>query len=253
MPEGGQEDKIIAYLNDLASNRYRFMNPSPFRKNHRYLTSRIIFKIHELEHLVDQIEARCKGQVMGLIRHPIATTISRRVFPRLELFVKSPFYRHSILTYEQCREVDHIWARGSSFEKGIMSWAYENLLLLRSSGKRGRLLISYEEALLNTVKTCTLLHEKLGLPNLGRLIAAVGMPSTNIAMSGEDTLRILSTDDDTVRRHRLVTKWRGKVTQTQEESAHNILAIFGIDAYVRDRFVPTERYLNFSDTPIPHV
>ena len=81
MPETGDPERVIRYLNALATGEYRFMNPAPFRPHHRWFTHRIVFKIHELEHLIGRIALECHGQVVYLLRHPIPTTQSRRVLP----------------------------------------------------------------------------------------------------------------------------------------------------------------------------
>jgi hypothetical protein len=248
MPDGHKEQQILDYLNALAANRYRFMNPPPLRKNHRFLTTRIVFKIHELEHLMDAVAEHCNGQVVYLLRHPIATTLSRFVHPRLEHFVNSKYYRTEVLSNIQVREVDKLWSLGSDQQKGIMSWCFENLIPLQRLQRDKWVTISYEELLLNAVPTCQMLSSRLDLKDLTRLLKAVGEPSTNIEMSNRDTLQIMQRQDDMERRRRLVTKWKSRVNERDEKSAFEILALFGIDVYVAGRFTPTRKYLNFPDT-----
>ena len=92
-PENCDHDKVIGFLEALKHNRYRFLNPAPFRKFYRPITRRIVFKIHELEHMIDEIATRCDCHILYLIRHPIPNSLSRSVVPRLEYFLKSDFYR----------------------------------------------------------------------------------------------------------------------------------------------------------------
>ena len=248
MPDGHKNQQIFDYFNALASNHYRFMNPPPLRRNHRFITTRIVFKIHEIEHLMDAVAEHCNGQVLYLLRHPIATTLSRTLYPRLEHFVHSKYYRTEVLSKNQVREIDTLWSVGSDQQKGIMSWCFENLIPLRRLQMSEWVTISYEELLLNAESSCQMLYRRLDLRNLSRLLETVGEPSTNIAMSQHDTLQIMQRTDDRERRKRLVTKWRTKLSENDEKSAFEILELFGIDVYETGRFAPTKNYLNFPET-----
>ena len=249
MPGARMDQQVLDYLNALAKNRYRFMNPPPLRKHHRFITTRIIFKIHEVEHLMDAVAEQCDGQVVYLLRHPIATTLSRAVFPRLEQFVHSEYYRTQILSREQVREIDSLWRLGSGLQKGTMCWCFENLLPLRKLKDNDWVATSYEELLLNAERTCRMLARRLDLTDLPRLLSAVGEPSANIQMSHDDTLQIMQCQDNTERRRRLVTKWKARVSDQDEESAFDVLALFQLDPYEPGRFTPTQKYLHFPDTP----
>jgi hypothetical protein len=131
MPDTNSPDALVRYMDDLAANRYPHMNPPPFRPLHRFRTDRIVFKIHELEHLVGTLAKRCHAQVVYLLRHPVPTTLSRQVFPRLQLFLWSPYYRSVIGDDRKLREIKRIVAHGSHLERGTVSWCYENLVPLR--------------------------------------------------------------------------------------------------------------------------
>jgi hypothetical protein len=248
MPEGGQSDRIIGCLTMLEQNRFRFMNPPPFRKNHRLLTSRIIFKIHELEHLINEIKARCDGLVLYLLRHPIATTISRHTFPRLPAFVGSAYYRDQFLTAGQLLEIERIVEHGSALERGIVSWCYENLVPLKQADSGDWLFLTYEELLLNAPKTCALLASRLALEDPARMLAAVREPAANIAMSTKQTQDILLSEQGMQRARHLVKKWKTQVSDEDEHRCFDILELFGLDTYAFGRYVSNDRYLHFPDT-----
>jgi hypothetical protein len=250
MPEANRRADIIAYLRALQQNRYRFMNPPPFRKNYRALTRRIVFKIHELEHLIRDIELECNGQIFYLLRHPIPTTLSRYVLPRIELFLESPYYNEGLLDANQVREIRRVAEHGSFFERGIISWCYENFIPLKSSESRDWFFLTYEELLLNSHHTCELMGTTLDLPDIPRMLRAVGQPSANIAMSKQDTLRILDDEDERRRKLRLVTKWQHKVTEQHQASFDQIMTIFGLDVYHSSSFLAHSRYLHDPSTRI---
>jgi len=147
MPDTGDPERIVGYLNALAHGRYRYMNPRPFRRNHRLLTDRIVFKIHELEHLVGFIAERWHGSILYLLRHPIPTTLSRRVFPRLDLFLRSDYYAGLLGDGAGLEEIRALGARGTHLQRGTVSWCYENLIPLRFCDFDA-LVVTYEELVL---------------------------------------------------------------------------------------------------------
>ena len=79
-------------------NKHKIMNPPPFRRNYNFITTRVIFKIHAIEHLINIIKDELDAQIVFLLRHPIATTISRYELPRLEYFVESEYFRKKVET-----------------------------------------------------------------------------------------------------------------------------------------------------------
>lgn len=248
MPDAGRDNDLIRFLQELQQNRHRFMNPPPFRRHHRFLTNRIVFKIHGLEHLINEIKNRCNGSIVYLLRHPIPTTLSRHVLPRLDHFMASCHYRNNYLNETQAREIRKIHCGGTDFQRGILSWCFENLIQLRFTDTRDWLLVTYEELLLNSGKTCRTLADRLGLPSVDTMIAAVETPAANIKMSKQDTLRILQGGDEQNRKRALVAKWKDRISDADERSCFEILELFGLDAYRYNQFVAHERYLHHADT-----
>jgi hypothetical protein len=249
MPDGGREKDIIRYLRDLQANRYRFMNPLPLRRHYRPLTNRIVFKIHSLEHMINDIKDACNGSVVFLLRHPIPTTLSRNVFPRLENFLASRVYRERYLSDAQMKEIQRINDSGTVLQKGVLSWCFENLVPLRHGDSKDWLFVTYEEALLNSEKLCDTMARRLNLPRPDLMLRSINTPAANITMSRRDTLDILRDPNEVQRRKNLVTKWKGKVVKEPDERAcFDILDLFGIDAYRFGSFVAHQRYLHCNDT-----
>jgi len=244
MPDSGQGESALSYLDGLARNRFPHMNPPPFGKYHRLLTSRIVFKILAMEHMIDEIKSRCAGQVVYLIRHPLATSISRKVLPRLDLFVESAFYRDRYLSPRQAEEIRRLHEKGTPLQRAVLSWCFENLIPLKHSPREDWLLLSYEELLLNTRECCALVQNRLGLEDLGLMLKAAGEPAANIYLSTDDTRRIMADPDEARKKRTLITKWRDRVTPEEEASAFEVLALFELDPYEPERFMPTARYLH---------
>jgi Sulfotransferase family len=246
MPETNSTDALVGYINDLAANRYPHMNPPPFRPLHRFRTNRIVFKIHELEHLVGTLATRCNAQVVYLLRHPVPTTLSRVVFPRLEMFLGSPYYRGIIGDERTLREIERIVANGSHLERGIVSWCYENLVPLRHRDFDG-LFVTYEELVVNPVRSCDLLLERLRFRHREAMLAAFDQPAANIEMSKTVTRSTFADPDGRKRRTYLVTKWLQRVTSAECAAVSSILQLFGIETYTADDPMP-QQHLHFGDT-----
>jgi len=246
MPDTNSPDALVKYMNDLAANRYPHMNPPPFRPLHRLRTDRIVFKIHELEHLVGTLATRCNAQVVYLLRHPVPTTLSRAVFPRLELFLWSPYYRGLIGNEQTLREIERIVAHGSHLERGIISWCYENIVPLRHPDFDG-LFVTYEELVMNPLRSCDLLLDRLHFHDRSAMLAAFDQPAGNIEMSKTVTRSMFADSDERKRRTYLVTKWLQRMTAAEHATVAAILDLFGIDTYTADDPMP-RRHLHFDDT-----
>ncbi len=248
MPDSGQDEKILDFLVKLRSNHFRFMNPPPFRKNHRFLTSRIIFKIHELEHMIDSIQEFFNAHVIYLLRHPIPTTLSRFQLPRIDLFVSSSHYRERFLTTEQHSESVKLLRDGSQFQRGILSWCFENLIPMLPADDQDRIVITYEELVLNTARWCDRLCRELDMTDRQGMLASAGEPSTNIELSDAATQRVVANSNRLDSKRFLVTKWADKVTEEQVSQAYDILDLFDFNLYPRGSFLAEDRYLAFQDT-----
>ena len=248
MPDTGDPDRVVHYIHDMVDGRYPFMNPPPFRPHHRFFTNRIVFKIHELEHLIGVMAARCNGQVVYLLRHPIPTTLSRKVLPRLELFTSSKYYSTLIGDEARLAEIRRLAATGNHLQRGVVSWCYENLVPLKHRDFEG-LFVAYEELVLNPVKSAELLLNRLQFTDKQAMIRAFGQPAANIAMSSTETRQMWGTADDRTRRGYLVAKWLSKISERDTRAVADVLALFGIDDYSADRVLPHPRQLHFTDTP----
>jgi hypothetical protein len=251
MPEADNKDRLIQYLKDLSANRIGGMNPPPFRKHHRFFTNRVVFKIHELEHMASTLEQELGAQVLYLLRHPIATAMSRNVLPRLELFMNSPYYREAYLDEAGLKAISRVYDHGTNIERGVLAWCFENVDALRCEDVKDWVFITYEELLLNSVKACRYLADRLALDDVGAMLRSVGEPSVNINLSGEDTHRILKEADERDKKRKLVTKWKSKVDDEGERAAMDLLPLFGLDAYSAGRFIANRRFLLFEDTTDP--
>lgn len=247
MPETNDADVIIGFLQDLQAGRRGYMNPTPFQRNHRVFTRRALFKIHEIEHLIHEVENRCNASIVYLLRHPIATSISRHTLPRLDLFLRSPYYAAILEPAARLAEVRALASTGSPLQRAVVSWCFENLIALSRPGKRW-LVVTYEELVLNPAKSCELLLARLDLPDRRAMMSTFERPAANITMSHAETLEAMCSPDARQRRYKLVTKWMNQISEQDIEDAAQVLTAFGIDAYSAHSALAASRYLHFDDT-----
>ncbi len=248
MPEAEREEDIIQYLRELSNNKIGVMNPTPFRKYWNFYTKRIVFKIHELEHLINPIKEKCNGQILYLLRHPIPTSLSRNVLPRLDLYLNSDFYTKKYLTPEKFIRIKNICETGSKLEQGVIAWCLENILPLKYSDTSDWLFVTYEELLLKPYTVCHVMADKLELEREDLMLKAVDVPSVNIDMSGTHTKKILQDRDTERRRIKMFTKWKNTINDGEEERCFEIMDLFKIDAYTYNNYFANARYLHDDTT-----
>jgi hypothetical protein len=247
MPDTGDPERVVSFLKALQRGEFGLLNPTPFKRNHRFFTNRNVFKLHEIKHLMDTVAERCNGILLFLLRHPIATSISRNAVPRLPLFLSSKYYGDKVGDPARLREIRAIGNDGSYFEKAIVSWCFENLDVLQLDSFSG-LLMTYEELVLNPERACDRLLEYCSFKDKAAMWNTFERPAENIGMSRQQTLEVMQRQDARARRWGLVTKWRKQVTAQQMDQAAAILRLFEIDAYDPREDLAHPRYLLFADT-----
>jgi hypothetical protein len=247
MADTDDPDRVVKFLNDLAAGEYPFMNPPPFRPHHRLLTDRIVFKIHEMEHLIGRIARECNGQVVYLLRHPISTTLSRAVFPRLDLFLASKYYADVIGDGPRLRDIRRLGAEGTRLQKGVVSWCFENVIPLQRRDFEG-LFVTYEELLLNPSRSCDLFLKALQFDDRDKMMQAFSTPAANISMSSPETLQQMAKQDPLERAASLISRWQGKVTPEDRAAVTEIMELFGLNVYTGADVLPHKSYLHFDDT-----
>lgn len=71
--------KLVKYISDFSEGSSNFLNPSPFRKHHKFYTNRVVFKIiHATDLYIDDILSSINSKGVFLIRHPFDVSLSRK-------------------------------------------------------------------------------------------------------------------------------------------------------------------------------
>ena len=250
MPEYCDQKKIFGYMDDLTAGKFGHMNPAPFRKYHRFLTERIVFKIHVLEHMIDEFQQVAGCDIACLIRHPIPTSLSRHQLPRLDNFLASAYYMDGILNREQARRADEIRRSGSNLELGVLSWCFENVEIHRNYRSKEWSLLTYEECVLNPLDFCTSIANRHGLDDLNCLLVAAGKPSSNIAMSSSQVQDTIQRGDGAEKAKTILGRWKSKVDVHLEQQCIDILEVFEIDFYRMGSLLPQHDYLLSRETTL---
>lgn len=247
VPGGTKDDSLISYLKDLEKNRIPFMNPPPFRRNHRFVTNRIVFKLLALEHLIERVELEMGAKIVFLVRHPIPTTLSRKQLPRLNHFVQSERVWEKYLDTEKKAAALRIVSEGSDFEKGILSWCIQTAISLSAKTRDAWLTITYEELVLNPERCARLLCNDLQLKAPERMLKAMTRPAKNIALSGRETKGLLE-KESAERNREIVTRWKSQISKEEEKRAFDIVGTFGLRLYEQNRFIAASDFLHFPGT-----
>jgi hypothetical protein len=170
------------------------------------------------------------------------------VFPRLHLYPGSPYYDALIADPARRREIAGLAESGTHLQKGVVAWCYQNLVPLTRPDFDG-LVVTYEELVLNPVKSRDLLCDRFQFPDRDGMLRAFERPSSNIAMSNTQTLEMMHDADARARRVKLVTKWEGKITPEERQQVSHIMDLFGLDVYTGASAIAAPRFLHFADTP----
>jgi hypothetical protein len=241
LPNPARNQKLQDYFVRIRDNRVPFLNRIPLTRNHRWVTNRLVFKIlHGGEDMINWFKDTFQAKIVYLVRHPIAVTISREVFPKLPYFLANAEYR-SYFNKEQLREADHILRSGTHFQQGILSWCLQNYPPLYASDHEDWLIATYEEVVDRPEKVLPTIAVHLELDDPKRMIENIHKPSRVITKSDEVTRKFFQERDEN--RSWLIRKWKERVTQQQEEQAFAIVQLFAMDIYRPGDFFPHQRFM----------
>lgn len=226
-------EALERYFRGYCEGKVHVVVPPPWlNRYYRPITRRIVFKvIHGGEDMIAWFGERFNGRIVHFIRHPIPVSLSHRSFPRLPTLVSS---HDHLFSAEQRHEAERILASGTKLEQGVLDWCLQNLLPLRHA-RPDWVVLSYEQLVLEPERAVPYLAERLALPDHARMTAHLGQASGVLRKSDPETQQLLTQGHE---RSKLVSKWRNKVSEAEEERLMAILERFGIDAYRAGSLLP---------------
>lgn len=220
----------------------RFPRERPFSQFWHPRTDRVIFKIlFAGEDSFSWFQNEFRGHTLFLVRHPLAVSLSRRHFPRLESFLSPPFSRHFSAT--QLKYANALVDSGDKLQIAVLDWCLQNMVPLQNTDSNV-VTIFYEHLVMKPELIVNDLARKFDLPDRERMLDRINKPSRSTRKSRREYHGILFEENE-MRKQRLwlIERWRDKIQPAQEQAAFQTLETFGIDCYEIGRALPNDRHL----------
>ena len=241
LPNDSRERIIAPYIQAIERNQIHIGEARFLSRFYRPRTNRIVFKILRAQDLIGWFQDTFGWRIVYLIRHPIATNLSRKQFPRLELFLKNETFASSYLTREQLEFSRQIETHGTQLQIGVLDWCLQNIPVLRSLGCRDWLLMHYEDLICQPTVEIERLSGALTLRHPELMRRHLSTASGSTYQSDNATQSAFNSSDNKPSSEFLLSKWRSKLTPVDEEDAFQILDAFEIDIYARGSALPVRR------------
>lgn len=233
------ENLIIEYLQKYSNGHfiYGLKNMPPFNREHSFLSFRIVFKIlHACEDKVNILSKEFNTKIIYLIRHPIPVTLSRKVYPRLNVIRK---YFNAILTTKQKDFVKKNLDLKDSFKNGIIDWILQNYPILRVKSPP-YILITYEQMVFNPKIVLKKIASEYSL-DYNSMIKRSSIASNTITMSDSQTKAMFNKPHNYDKEF-LLKKWFSRVDETKKQFVNEALDVFKIDIYNAYSQFPEKSY-----------
>jgi hypothetical protein len=188
---------------------------------------------------MEWFESTFDASMVYLVRHPIATNISRTEVPRLPLFVSNREFTDKYLTAEQVRAAEEIVKVGTPLQQKVLDWILQNLPPMQFFNRRTWVCLHYEDLVMNPDACVDVLAKRLDLSSTRKMLAQSETASNSVRISDSVTKERFR--DGTVDKSFLLGKWRKQITDSVEESIFELLEQFGIDCYGRQKDLPVKR------------
>jgi len=231
----GRREKLGPYFKNIHNGRVRFLNPSPMRRYYRPFTSRIVYKIiNGAEVDINWMAATVSGRVIYMLRHPIPVILSRKVLPRLDVFLNSELSTR--FTNEQLDYAQSIVEGTDYFQKGAVSWCMQNAAALAEE-KSLWTIVTYEQLVVDPEPVILVLDKNLELAKPEQMLAHLGTPSKVTVQSDLETKQHFQIQNESNRQW-LIEKWKKRVSYEQIQFVQEMLDLFKISVYRADTTFP---------------
>ncbi|MCG2590799.1 sulfotransferase domain-containing protein [Rhodohalobacter sulfatireducens] len=235
---------IVQYLKKFSKNlevHPHFKREKPLTETWHPITNRLLYKLlHGLENRIADLKEELQAKAIILIRHPIPVTLSRTVYPRLHAYHQSGIAKH--FKDEELTFAQNIITNGTDFEKGIVSWCFQNKVFL--SQRNEGLLITYEELVMNRMCVIPKITDYLDIPETDKMLSRSFKASGSTGKSTESRIQLLEKVEKGEENYRkLIEKWKMNTSPDMIERVQEILDAFHITAYRADDIMPSKDLL----------
>jgi hypothetical protein len=226
----------------VISRRYDFLSSS-----FNIYTNRSVFKILRGSALINWFLKHFKNDYfIILIRHPIATSISKIKTGITKDFFKTIIKYNNDETYKKLLKegvLEQIIKEKSTYtllEQNVIIWCLDNLPLLynyKNHNGNNILLITYEELVLDTEFIIYKLSKEFDLSTPTNKIHDLHSKSASTIYNKTQIV-------DFTDRNKLLNTWRKEITNDEEQRIFDIIKMFDIDIYSYESDLPVNKYLH---------
>jgi hypothetical protein len=242
-------DQVSRYIHEVTSGRLHVNEPwNPWTSDFKFRTDRIVFKVTDHLHLCDWVEKNHNGEIVVLVRHPIAqafSSIRAGWSPRNRPYLSSTEFVAGLFGREAVSYCQKIESNGSMLQRHVLTWCLENVSMIRAQHSPRRSFIPYEEFVTKGDEAVDKLSITYNLPARDKMLAMLRRPSNASKVSFEkERLKFIRTGNMDA----LIGRWRNQISKPEERSAMAILEALGLDVYKFDNLYPTAGMLFKGET-----
>lgn len=240
LPNSDREAMLEEYVAGLILNKLGVGSPLPHEKLYRLFSNRMLFKVLRCKDMMNWFEERFDIQIIYLVRHPVATSVSRSNYGRLPLFLSNDIFCDRYLTPGLRNYGFNIIEHGSELEKKALDWCLQNTPPLRFLDRSKWICTTYEDLVTQPNELPRVLKQ-LKLSASTKLNSKRVEPSLSSRRSDDTTQQYLMNSKYKNDRSYLIRKWRKKVTEKEERQVFTVLEHFNIDLYQFGHDMPVNR------------
>jgi hypothetical protein len=195
------------------------------------ISRRIVVKDLRCHDLMNWFEQRFGFQIIYLVRHPVPTSLSRKSYARLPLFLGNDDYCERFLTPRLRSYANSILENGSDLEKKVLDWCLQNLPPLKFLDRSNWICLHYEDLVLDPTVPIDRLASTLGLAHKDRMLRQARVASRSAFQSDAETRSFLTKGSSGPDRLYLINRWRSRISSDQEKRLRELLVRFDIGLY----------------------
>jgi hypothetical protein len=233
-----EEEQVKKYIHKLRKGKLR-----PLYQINPWNAKTSVLKIVNASALIDWFKENFDVHIIYLLRHPFAQALSiikNNWGITVPAFLNNDRFSNKIITKDQYQLSLNLMDSGSNWEKAVLNWCYENIYPFKYS-KCEKLIVTYEELILNPRKIIDHFSHKYRLPLKDKMLETLSKPSFSSNFSESTTLNAITTQNSPY----LLSRWQTELTTEEKNQGQEILNLFGIDIYNSKSVLPHNRFLLF--------
>lgn len=216
---------------------------NPFHPDYDLFTDRRVIKTVRANPLIEWFLDEFDFQVIYLLRHPIAQTLSslkRGHHHQIEDFLDSETYRER-LSDRQLEFAEEAASSDDRLRQFVTQWVLDNFVPLGLHDHPSLTIITYEELVCRFPEFVSFFCERFGLTGETRILSKENRPSRTSDSSGRETQEKIRDRNKTY----LIRKWEEEVSKGRARELLDIQEIFDRTIYSAGRSFADSTFLRF--------